>query len=103
MDGSYFYVDQSYDAQGRVDVVKYPGSVAGDTNGGAEADARTGCENRPDRRDFYFLANPSVAARSARALPGSNAEWPASGTMTNFDLGQALCRCQALRMGQTTS
>lgn len=39
LDGAYYFVDQSYDGQGRPDIMKYPGSVAGDSSSGPEADA----------------------------------------------------------------
>ena len=51
-----------------------------------------------------------TAARSARSprsarcgCPGSVIEWPESGTTTSFASGQARCRSQAERIGQTTS
>jgi RHS repeat-associated protein len=39
LDGAYYYVDQTYDGLGRPDVLKYPGSIAGDTVSGPETDA----------------------------------------------------------------
>lgn len=36
--GSYYYLDQLYDSLGRAEVLKYPGSVAGDSSSGPEAD-----------------------------------------------------------------
>jgi acetyl esterase/lipase len=53
-----------------------------------------------ERQDF---AKRSVARISSCVMPASKAEWPASGTMRRSDSGQARCRSQALRSGQTTS
>jgi hypothetical protein len=50
-----------------------------------------------------LLAKASVAVTSSCVLPGSSAEWPASGTMRRFASGQARCSAQALIIGQTTS
>ena len=58
------------------------------------------------RRAGYRGRRPrsrSVAATSSRAMPGSRAEWPASGTTTYSASGQARCRSSALRIGQTMS
>ena len=44
-------------------------------------------------------AKRSVAARSARAIPGSVAECPASGTTTKSASGQARCRSHAVMIG----
>ncbi len=65
------------------------------TKGPAYVAGRVGLRRRRAKR--------SVALRSARAMPGSKAEWPASGTTMSSASGQARCRCQALRIGQTTS
>ncbi len=45
----------------------------------------------------------SVAARSARAIPGSVAECEASGTTTNSASGHARCRSHAVMIGVHTS
>jgi RHS repeat-associated protein len=39
LDGAYYYIDQGYDYLGRPDVLKYPGSVAGDSSSGPESDS----------------------------------------------------------------
>ena len=44
-----------------------------------------------------------VAATRARRMPGSMAEWPASGTVTYWACGQACLSSQALCGGQITS
>ena len=45
----------------------------------------------------------SVAETSSWMLPGSNAEWPASGTMRRSASGHTRCNSQALVAGQTIS
>ena len=47
--------------------------------------------------------NLSVALISSCVLPGSNAEWPASGTMRRSASGQARCSSHAVCIGHTTS
>ncbi len=44
-----------------------------------------------------------VAATNAAVMPGSNAECPASSTITSRASGQAWCSVHAVRGGQTTS
>ena len=61
--------------------------------------------------DIYFspLGGPvtpakrSVAATSARLLPGSKALWPLSGETTKSASGHARCSAHALSIGHTTS
>ncbi len=45
----------------------------------------------------------SVALTSSCVMPGSRAEWPASGTMRRCASGQASCSSHALAAGHTTS
>src|SRR5688500_10159561 len=45
----------------------------------------------------------SVAAMSSAKMPGSNAEWPASGTILKSASGQRRCSSQAVSIGHTTS
>ena len=47
--------------------------------------------------------NLSVAVISSCVLPGSNAEWPASGTTRRSASGHALCSAHAVCIGHTTS
>ncbi len=54
-------------------------------------------------RDAIARAKRSVALTSSCVLPGSSAEWPASGTTRKSASGQARCRSQAVIIGQTTS
>ena len=48
-------------------------------------------------------ASSMPACTSALTMPGSVAEWPASGMISSFACGQAWCRSQALWSGQTMS
>ena len=58
----------------------------------------------PNGRGFdAHLANQSVAATSALAMPGSPVAWPAAGTISNFDPGHAWCSAQAVAAGVTRS
>lgn len=59
----YFYIDQTYDSLGRVDIVKYPGAVNGDTSSGPEADANR-LRVRNNYNSFGYLASVSDAASS---------------------------------------
>ncbi len=54
-------------------------------------------------RGAQVRAKRSVAVTSSCVIPGSSAEWPASGTTWNAASGQARCRSQADIMGHTTS
>ena len=69
-------------------------------------------ELKPDEAGEKLVGRFNVGARNrsvrsdrarASAVLASNAEWPASGTMRRSASGHALCRSQALRIGQTTS
>ena len=54
-------------------------------------------------RGDYGLAKSSVAWTRALRIPGSLMLWPASGTITSFDLGHRLCSAHALAAGHTRS
>jgi RHS repeat-associated protein len=87
MDGAYYYVDQSYDALGRVDVVKYPGTVVGDTAGAPEVDA-----NRLRVRNNY---NAYGYLSSVQDVADATSYWTAnqvdeSGRVTEEKLGNGL-------------
>lgn len=56
IDGSYYYVDQTYDGLGRPDVLKYPGSIAGDTSSAPEADSNR-VRVRNNYNGYGFLAS----------------------------------------------
>lgn len=49
------------------------------------------------------VLNPSIACTSAARIPGSIAEWPASGTITYSASGQARASSSAVMIGQTRS
>src|SRR6516162_10166770 len=55
------------------------------------------------RRRDGIVAKRSVAETSSWVMPGSKAEWPASGTMRSWARGQARCSSQAILAGQSTS
>jgi hypothetical protein len=55
------------------------------------------------RLSYHAPANRSVARRSASRIPGSIAEWPASGTMMSSASGHFCDSSHALLAGQTTS
>ena len=61
--------------------------------------ANLGRAGGPSQRE----AKRSVAASSARVMPGSITAWPASGTTTSSASGHARCSAQAESIGQTTS
>ena len=50
-----------------------------------------------------YRAKKSVAPTSAWVMPGSPVAWPAAGTISNRDPGQAWCSAQAVAAGVTTS
>lgn len=58
---SNFYTDQTYDALGRVDIVKYPGSIAGDSDVGPEVDANR-LRVRNNYNSYGYLASVSDVA-----------------------------------------
>jgi RHS repeat-associated protein len=87
MDGAYYYVDQTYDTLGRADVLKYPGSFAGDGSGGPEADA-----NRLRVRNNY---NAYGYLMSVQDVANGTIYWQAdtvdeSGHVTEERLGNGL-------------
>ncbi|HVQ13604.1 MAG TPA: RHS repeat-associated core domain-containing protein, partial [Vicinamibacterales bacterium] len=78
--GSYYYVDQTYDGLGRIDAVKYPGSVAGDTSGGPEADA-----NRLRVRNNY---NANGYLSSVQDVAAGTVYWRADAADENGEVTQ---------------
>jgi RHS repeat-associated protein len=62
--GSYYYLDLSYDAQGRLEIQKFPGSVAGDTSNGPEADPNR-LRVRNSYNSYGFLASVEDVATGA--------------------------------------
>lgn len=84
---SYFYIDQTYDSLGRVDTVKYPGSVNGDGSSGPEADTNR-LRVRNNYNGFGYLASVQDAV-------AGTVYWQASvvdeaGRVTEEQLGNGL-------------
>jgi RHS repeat-associated protein len=84
LSGSYYYLNQTYDGLGRADILKYPGSVAGDSSGGPEVDA-----NRLRVRNNY---NAYGFLESVQDVAAGTTYWRAdvvneSGNVTQETLG----------------
>jgi RHS repeat-associated protein len=85
--GTWFYVDQAYDALGRVDTIKYPGAVAGDSSGGPEADANR-LIVRQNYNAFGYLASVQDAVTNTTYWRADEVD--ESGRVTRETLGNSL-------------
>jgi RHS repeat-associated protein len=84
--GSFYYVDQSYDALGRPETVKYPGSVDGDSSSGPEVDANR-LRVRNNYNAFGFLESVQDVAAGTVYWRGDGAD--ENGSITRETLGNA--------------